>query len=119
MKLSEIKGKRAITAFADLIFPVSNIFNDEEIMMDIKADAPKMLIIQKAMRNHADEILEIMAIIDGKDVETYEPSLVEIPKMLLDIITDEAVVELFTSQGQNEDVNVSGSATVNTEEMKN
>jgi hypothetical protein len=45
-------------------------------------------------------MLEILAILNQQDPETYEPNLVEIPKMLLELLNDKELLDLFQSQAQ-------------------
>lgn len=101
MKLSEIKGERAIDAMADLLEPLSLIFADAEIQKSIKSEEPKLLLIKKILKAHKKEAIQIMAILDGEKPEEYEVSLLKIPMKLLEIMNDPEVVSLFTYQGQN------------------
>lgn len=119
MKLSEIKGKKAIIAFANMITPVSEILADEEIVNDIRADKPKLLVTQNIMLKHPESVEKMLGIMEGADPETYEANFLTIPKLLYELFTDEAIVDLFTLQGQNEEEDVSGSAMVNTGDMNN
>ena len=116
MKLSDFKGEEAIEVFADLMEPVAKILADGEILDCIKKEMPKVAIIKKIMKNHPHEIVEVMAILDKADPETYEVNLFSIPIKLTEILADEAVTSLFTSQGRKEDKASSGSAMANTEE---
>lgn len=118
MKLSDLKNEQAIEAFADLLEPFAEIFSDEEVVKDIQADKPKLLIVKKAMKNHKKAVVQIFAILNGESSDTYTLSFLDIPKILVELFSDEAFVSLFTSQGQNEKENASGSATVNTEEKE-
>ena len=102
MKLSEIKGERAIDAMADLLEPLSLIFADAEIQKSIKSEEPKLLLIKKILKAHKKEAIQIMAILDGENPETYDVSLLKIPMKLLEIVNDPEVQSLFTYQGQNE-----------------
>ena len=103
MKLSEIKGERAIDAMADLLEPLSLIFADAEIQKSIKSEEPKLLLIKKILKAHKKEAIQIMAILDGENPETYDVSLLKIPMKLLEIVNDPEVQSLFTYQGQNKE----------------
>lgn len=118
MKLSELKGEKALDAFADLLEPIAEIFSDEEVVNDIQADKPKILILKNLVKNHKKSVTKIMAILQGEDPDTYVASFMAIPTILVDLINDEAIVSLFTSQGQNVSENRFGSATENTEEKE-
>lgn len=119
MKLSEIKGEHALDVLADIIDPVVEIVGDEEISEAIKAGKPKLLIAKLVLKGHKKSIITILALLNEKDPKTYEPSLLELPKMVLELLNDEELAKLFQSQGQMMDSAYFGSATENskTEEM--
>lgn len=119
MKLSDYKGEKAVEVFADLLEPVAKIFGDKEIADMVRANEPKLKIIQKALKNHAKEVIQAMAILDDVPVEGYNPSFMEIPARLLEMLNDSKMEELFTSQSQTADKTSSGSATVSTGASEN
>lgn len=103
MKLSEIKGEKAIEVFADLLEPVTKIISDEEILQAFKDNEKKLVIIQKMLKKHPKEVIEAMAIIDDTPYEEYSEKVdfLTLPSKLMDFFNDEAVAKLFTSQSQN------------------
>lgn len=103
MKLSEIKGERAIDAMADLLEPLSLIFADAEVQRSIKSEEPKLLLIKKILKAHKREAIQIMAILDGEKPETYDINLLKIPMKMLEIVNDPEIQSLFTYQGQNKE----------------
>lgn len=119
MKLSEIKGEKAIEVFADLLEPISNIFADEEVVNAFRNDEPKIKIIQKMLKGHSEDIIKAMAIIDDVPVEKYEIDFLTLPSKLIEFFNDEAVSELFTSQSQNLTPVHSGSVMENTKVKNN
>lgn len=98
MKLSEIKGERALDVLADLIDPVAEILGDREISEALQAGKAPAKAIKLALKNHKRAVLDMMAAIDGEDPETYQPSLFVLPKRLLDLLNDPEVQQLFASQ---------------------
>lgn len=114
MKISEIKGERALEVVADLIDPISVIIADEKVKEAFnsgnKANAAKYLL-----KNHKKSCLTILALLNGEEPETYEPSLLQLPRMLLDLFEDPDVMSLFGLQTQSMELASSGSATENTE----
>ena len=115
-KLSEIKGEDALDVLADVLEPVSVIAQDEEFVKAVRDKKfSKIEMVRYLLKNHKAEILKTMAIIDGKDVENYSPSIIELPVMLLDLLNDPDLLSLFTSQ---DTVTSSGSVTENTEETE-
>jgi len=114
MKLSEIKGERALEVIADLMDPVTEIISDaafkDAVKNGTKGDAIKYLL-----KNHQRNVITILALIQGEDPATYEPSLVSLPLLLMDLLNDPDVSSLFGLQSQSTHVASSGSATENTE----
>jgi hypothetical protein len=97
MKLSEIKGKEAIRTLANLMEPVSKIAADEEIQNAVQSKQPVAIIAKKLLLKHPDEVIEVLALLDGADPKTYEPSLLTLPMKLLEILNDEEIQALFFS----------------------
>jgi len=114
MKLSEIKGKEALTVLADLIDPVSEIIKDEKFKALLKTKE-KGSIAKYLLTNHDKNVIKILALVNGEDPETYEPNLLSLPLMLLDLMNDPDVINLFGSQDQTKESASSGPATENTE----
>jgi hypothetical protein len=115
VKLSEIKGERALDVLADLIEPASEIMTDKMITTCAK-NGEKMKAIKFAIKNHKRAVIEILAALDGvEDVDSYKVGVLTLPAKLLEILNDSEVMSLFTSQGQIVEKTSSGSATENTE----
>ena len=98
MKLSDIKGERALDVLADLIDPVAEIFGDKEISAALQSGKAPAKAIKLALKNHKRAVLDMMAALDGEDPATYQPSLFVLPKRLLDLLNDPEVQQLFSSQ---------------------
>lgn len=120
MKLSEYKGEQALDMLADLIEPAAAIMADKEIARIGKSGQPRSKLIKPAIKNHKQEVIEILAILDGEDPEDYaeKVNLFTLPAKLLEILNDPDLMSLFTLQGQNKEETNSGSATENTEESE-
>ena len=114
MKLSEIKGKRALAVLADLIDPVSEIIKDENFKALLKTKE-KASIAKYLLTNHDKNVIKILALVNNEDPETYEPNLLSLPLMLLDLMNDPDVINLFGSQDQTTEFASSGPAMENTE----
>ena len=110
MKLSEIKGERALDLLVDLIDPITLILADEEIVKIYKSNLPNILLVKRLIANHKKEVLTILALLNEEDPKTYEPSLIALPKMLLDLLNDKELMDLFYSQDQMKRNESSGSA---------
>lgn len=103
MKLSEIKGERALDVLSDMVEPAAEIMSDKEITAILQSGKAPVKAIKIALKNHKRAILDLMAAIDGEDPETYQPSLFAIPKRLLDLLNDPEVQRLFSSQETTSD----------------
>lgn len=103
MKLSDIKGERALDVLADLIDPVAEILGDKEISAALQTGKAPAKAIKLALKNHKRAVLDMMAAIDGENPETYQPSLFVLPKRLLDLLNDPEVQQLFASQEMTSD----------------
>lgn len=112
MKLSDIKGERAIDVIADLIDPILSIAEDKEASaMFVREKLPEgmtvsefvMLRIRKSiptlLRNHKSEIVTILSTIEGVPYDEYTSSLT-MEKLILDIanlLTDDVFSTFFIS----------------------
>lgn len=114
MKLSDIKGEKAIDVLAEIIEPLAEIFSDPEVA-EAGRKQSKAKAVSVALKKHKEKVLYVLAVLDEEDPETYSPSLVSLPAKVLDILADPEVSELFTSQGQKEEETPSGSAMEITE----
>lgn len=124
MKLSEIKGVDAIDAIADIIDPITAIMADDEIrkMMTVVPRPSVLTMAKTILKRKKKEILEILAVMHGENPETFNPSLLELPIMLVNLINEvqnnEELMSLFRSQHQMIS-NVSfGAVMENTEETE-
>lgn len=111
----DLKGEKALDAIADLIEPIYEIMNDKEIVKAIKEDRAPLFIVSKMIREHKEETLKIVRILNCED-ESFEPSIADLIKTFIEFKNHEVIASLFTSQGQTDEKSVSGSATDNTTE---
>ncbi len=102
MRLSEIKGTDAVDVIADILDPVTVILSDEEVQKAINSTKPKILIAKIILKRQKDAIMEILAILNQKDPKDFNPSLIELPIMLVQLIQDvmdnEELASLFRLQ---------------------
>lgn len=131
MKLSDIKGEIVIDVIADLIVPIANIAVDSEASelfsrkplpvgmtngQFMAARAKKT--VPALLRNHKDDVIDILATIAMKDKEEYLAGLTitSLLKDAYEVVMDDIFVELFYSAQTSENEESSGSAQENTEE---
>jgi len=118
MRLSDFKGEKALDVMVDLMEPIIEIMTDDKVKTPYQAGL-RLEAIKKALKGHKKAVLTILALLADKDVEEYEPSMVEIMAGLAELFNDPDVISLFTSQSPTTSEKTSGSATENTEEEKN
>lgn len=114
MKVSEIKGDNALDVLADIMEPAAEIMTDKQVVTELRS-GNKIKGISLILKNHKKSITTILAVLDGEDPETYQPTVATLPIKLLEIINDPDLSMLFISQSQNEIKTSSGSVTENTE----
>lgn len=115
MRLSDYKGRDALDVLADIMIPTSEIFGDKEVRKASKIS--KAAAVSVAIKQHPDEVIEILARLDNKAPEEYENeiSLMTLPSRVLEVITDKELMAFFRSQSQTMEETSTGSATENTE----
>lgn len=129
MKLSEIKGERAIEVIADLIEPIAKIAEDKDAAkLFMRERLPKGMTAQKfllkrirtsvplLLRKHKGELIEIMATLEGVEKEAYASAL-SVPKLISDIfslLNDSELLSLFGLAQTTEEAS-SGAARGNTQ----
>lgn len=115
MRLSDFKGTDAIDVLADIMQPASEIISDPELQALAKTKGtPYMTIAVYVLKNHKDVVLEIYETLTREKKEEATPT--KILQLLLDIIGDPELNQLFFSQGQQEALKSSGSVMENTED---
>lgn len=117
MRLSDIKGERALDVLADILEPAAVIMTDKEFLAHARGGS-KLKAAQVVIRNHKKEIIAIMARLNGVEPENYEFNLISLPVQVIQLLNDPEAMILFQLQGQNGANGSSGSATENTEETE-
>lgn len=114
--LSEYKDEEALDMLADLIDPVIEIFGDEEVSKWFKAGV-KVKAVQAAIRGHKQDVIKMLAILEGVPEGEYHCNLLTLPKILLNVFNDPELNDFFTEQGEEANSETPfGSAMENTEE---
>lgn len=101
MKLSDIKGERALDVMADAMELAGDMMDDgsfgefAEAVKEAQGDKQRLLaflcrVLPKTIRAHKRKVISIMAAIQGVDAEEYAKSG--------DVVSD--VIELLTSDGE-------------------
>lgn len=116
MKLSDIKGEKALEVLADLLGPAREIFKDTEVLKILKED--KLECVSYVLKNHTKNVLTILALTEGVPVEEYKETcnVMSLPNKLLEIFTDTDLMGFLYSQVPEEAMTFFGRATESTEE---
>lgn len=114
-KLSEIQNEDALDVLADIIDPVTEIFQDQELGKLMKLEKNKREAVKLAIKKHKKAVIHIMAILDGEPVETYKVNVLQLPLKLLELLNDPDMLDFFKQQGLMISDASSGSATESTE----
>lgn len=120
MKLSEFKNEEALELVADILDPASRILADKRFKTAYSAKGETIIKATRAakvaLKHHSKDVLEILARLNKCDPSEFEVNAIQIPAMLVDVLSDDALVDLFMSAEQMEDETPSGSASENTED---
>lgn len=124
MKLSELKGERAVEVLADLIAPITNIARDADNLQlfrnklqdgETARDAGIRLFKERIpvlIKTHKTDILDIISAVDGRNAD--EMSLLDIVNNLVDLSNDKEFMSFFLSvvrtEGQTQPAESSANA---------
>lgn len=104
MRLSEIKGENAIDVLADILDPLTEMLADPNVKKVARSKSPTLIKASKILKYQKKAVLEMLAILNQTPVDEFNPSLLELPIMLVDLLNDvsenEELASLFQSQGQ-------------------
>jgi len=108
MKLSQIKGKKAMEIMSNIMEPIGNIMADEEMYKMFHTDDKKNKKVKKdrasifktfsaMMKSHGNDLYAVLAGVEEKDVDKYieETSALKLFNDFFDFMSDEASNELF------------------------
>lgn len=125
MKLSELKGERAVEVIADLIEPITNIASDQKNLQlfkntkregetDLELGAREIKEkIPKLLKTHKNDVLAILCTVNGTNPE--DMSMVDIIKGTIDLLNDEEIRNLFLSVGKKGERNQHTEPSTNAE----
>lgn len=107
MKLSELKGERAVEVIADLIAPITNIARDADNLKlfhnklndgETAREAGIRLFKERIpvlVKTHKTDILDIISAVDGRNAD--EMSILDIVNNLVDLSNDKEFMSFFLS----------------------
>ncbi len=104
--------------FADMLEPIAIIMADDNVTGIIKRGEPAIRMVRNAIKFHKEQVIEILARIDGVDIKEYEFDALRVTMKLLNFFNrpdvQRMVNELFTSPRKSADDASSGAVTENT-----
>lgn len=107
MKLSELKGERAVEVIADLIAPITNIAADQENLKLFRTDRlegetdREMAVrdfkekIPNLLRTHKADVLAILCAVNGSQPDDL--SMLDIIRGTIELVNDPDFLNLFLS----------------------
>lgn len=117
-KLSEIKDIEALELLADIVSPVAEIAQDDEIQKFAKPELKHTLaeIVSLIIKRHSRAVMSILAALEGVPFEEYHCDIFTLPSAVMSIVNDPVLMAFFASQGQSNLSVDSGSASEISEE---
>ena len=94
-KLSEIKGEEALDVLAEIIEPAAEIFTDEAVKKALTEGKKKLEAVKVVLKNHKKAVIAVMAALEGVAVKEYQPPLLALPTMLMEVLNDPELQKLF------------------------
>ena len=103
MRLSEVKGERALDVIAELVDPVANIAQDPDVTAMFTGEGEIADKARKAvpalLKGHRSDVVAILSTIAGVAPEEYvaEMSLESVIRDVYELITDEELLAFLSS----------------------
>ena len=94
-KLSEIKGEEPLETLAEIIEPAAEIFTDEAVKKALTEGKNKLEAVKVVLKNHKKAVIAVMAALEGVAIEKYQPPLLALPTMLMEVLNDPELQKLF------------------------
>ena len=115
MRFSDFKGEEAVDVLADIMLPASDIITDEEFKkMCRTAGIPYIKLAGYILKEHKSAVLDMYEPLMREPKAEATP--VKLVQLIMDIVQDPDLSNLFFSQGQSEALKSSGSAMESTED---
>lgn len=117
MRISDFKNEDAIELMADLLEPIGDLISHKEVQEAIQSKQSKLAIARTMLKYGKEEILFILATLNGVPVSEFTCNPVSILKDLLIILNDpemEEFTDFFTSAQTPITKDVSGFVAENT-----
>ena len=110
-RLSDFQDSEGVKIVARLLVPIGRIAQNKDVAR--KADGTTLEFASALLENNANDVLEILAILNEQDPKTYHTNAAEIMANTITMLSDPALIQLFNGLSQTS--GSSASATTNTE----
>lgn len=112
--MAERTNEDKLDLFADLMEPVATILGDQEVQAGMSQNIPLIRIAALAIKRHKQEVITILALLDGVPVSEYKVNLISMPVKLVRLLNTPEAKELFTGAEPKSEAASFGSAMENT-----
>lgn len=109
----ELSNEDSLDLFADLLEPVAEILSDKTVTKEFRK-GKRLGAVKTAIKSHKKAVIEVLALLDGEDPESYHIDVMTLPIKAIELLNDPAVQRVFTSLAQMTKENASGPVTDNT-----
>jgi hypothetical protein len=94
--LSEYKDEECLDILAEILDPINKIAKDKSVKKAYESE--DMLKLAKAIiKRHKTEVVKILATLDNKKVEDYHYNFITLMQDVINIISDEVLLDFFRS----------------------
>lgn len=118
MRISDFKNEDAIELLADLIEPIGDLISHKEVKEAIQSKQSKLAIAKVMLSSGKNEVLQILAALNGVPISEFTCNPITIFKDLLTLLNDpelSEVTDFFTSAQTPTIKDASGFVAENTE----
>ncbi len=112
MRLSDFKDEQGIEVVAKLLSPIGNIAADKELAALREHHRHMGDFASALLQRHSRDVMDILAILDGKDPADYHCTAGSVLLGVLDLLSDPELMALFGLQRQTPASSGSASATI-------
>lgn len=110
MRFIDAQNEEALDILADIIEPVSVVFNDAEIVKAFRG-GQNLKAVKIILKSYKTQVVEILARLEGVEPKDYKANIIKMTKSLLELVNNPDVLDFFSSFQQNEQVVSSGNVT--------
>ena len=99
--ISDFKNEEAIDLLADLVDPIHNIIQDQDIKIKIANKSTQKDAIKLVLKNHKESLLSIVALFEGVSREDLACTPISIVVDCMQILNDKDFLDFLSSLAEN------------------